>query len=678
MDDDRVVDPSHCAGKNSAYRDEGSCLGENESESDQFSSTILSYINQTLMEEEDMEEKYSMFQDSLALKHAEKSLYEAIGQKYPSSPPPPPPPPPPPTLDNYTTLESPDQSFSSNFSDYSFSSDTSSGTTSGFEFESIECNSFTIPTTLPIPSTTHYSTNHTSYFTTNNTGLGLDSALLSKSYLVQFERGVEQGTMFLPVQTPFITYHDNTTLFPSFTNPAPHGVIKSESHEEEHFLGRRHRKQEDEDEDEAEEQHRRSTKRSEAYIDDTELSELFDKLLVQGTRLGNNSSPYMRQGKTEEVVNLRTLLMQCAQAISSDDISTAKSLLKQIKQHSSPMGNGTQRLAHYFGNALEARLAGTGSQIYRMLSSKRTSAADMIRAYQVYSLACPFEKLAIMFANNSIWNKAKDVETLHIVDFGIGYGFKWPAFIHRISKRPGGSPKLRITGIELLQPGFRPLQRVHETGKRLASYCNRFNVPFEFNAIAQRWETIKVEDLKIKKNEFLAVNCLFRSEKLLDETVVEENPRGAVLDLIKKANPGIFVHGIVNGCYNAPFFSTRFREAVFHYTALFDVLDTNLAREDPMRLMFEEEFCGKEVMNVVACEGCERIERPETYKQWQLRIMRSGFRHLPLDDQIINKLRGRLRDDKYNSDIILQVDGNWVLQGWKGRILYASSCWVPA
>ncbi|XP_027343400.1 uncharacterized protein LOC113855970 [Abrus precatorius] len=415
-------------------------------------------------------------------------------------------------------------------------------------------------------------------------------------------------------------------------------------------------------------------------MDDSELSELFDKVLL-GTGLGKGTPPNMTfqegGGNDKQVVDLRTLLMLCAQASASDNLSYANKLLKQIRQHSSIIGDGTQRLAHYFGNALEARLAGTGLHVYSVLSNKIISAKDLIKAYQMYASVCPFEKLAIMFANQSIWNLAKEAETLHIIDFGIGYGFKWPALINRISKRAGGPPKLRITGIELPQPGFRPEEKVKETGHRLAGYCKRFNVPFEYNAIARRWETIKVEDLKIEKNEFVAVNCMFRFKNLFDETVVVNNPRDAVLSLIKKANPDIFVHGIVNGCYDAPFFVTRFREALFHYSAFFDILDINVARENPMRFMFEKELFGREVMNIIACEGSERVERPETYKQWQLRNMRSGFKQLPLDHQIIDILRDRLRGDGHNTNFMSDVDGNWMLQGWKGRILHASSCWIP-
>ena len=48
------------------------------------------------------------------------------------------------------------------------------------------------------------------------------------------------------------------------------------------------------------------------------------------------------------------------------------------------------------------------------------------------------------------------------------------------------------------------------------------------------------------------------------------------------------------------------------------------------------EVYGRQAMNVIACEGLERIVRPETYKQWQLRNLRTGFRQLPLNQEMMN------------------------------------------
>lgn len=65
-------------------------------------------------------------------------------------------------------------------------------------------------------------------------------------------------------------------------------------------------------------------------------------------------------------------------------------LLKHIRQHSSlmAMGNPMQGLAHYFADGLEARMAGSGAQIYKDLVSKPASAADVLKAYYLYLVVC--------------------------------------------------------------------------------------------------------------------------------------------------------------------------------------------------------------------------------------------------------------------------------------------------
>ncbi|XP_028086427.1 scarecrow-like protein 14 [Camellia sinensis] len=109
-----------------------------------------------------------------------------------------------------------------------------------------------------------------------------------------------------------------------------------------------------------------------------------------------------KQGNKKEVIDLRTLLSQCAQAVANADIRNANELLNRIRQHASPTGDGTERLAYYFANALEARLAGTGTSLYAAFKTKRISVADILKGYQVFMKACPFNKMSNMFANKSI------------------------------------------------------------------------------------------------------------------------------------------------------------------------------------------------------------------------------------------------------------------------------------
>ncbi|KAF8102738.1 hypothetical protein N665_0196s0031 [Sinapis alba] len=651
-----------------------------------FSDSVLKYISQVLMEE-DMEEKPCMFHDALSLQAAEKSLYEALGEKYPDH-------------SEHLITTTPVQLAHS--PDGSSSGYASSTTSSDWNFDCLENNR---PSWLrtPIPNNFVFQSTRPSQKSSGGSNVALKSSfsddlvsnMFNNSELAfQFKRGKEEASKFLPKSSQLVI--DVESYIPA-NDPKEHNSVpyrrtgkKKHWREDEHMVSEE-----------------RSKKQSAVYVDEAELSEMFDKILLFGrpkeqplcilhdnfiketvndssslsykTQQSSGQKPAATTGNSyvKETPDLRTLLVSCAQAVSGNDRKMAEDLLRQVRQHSSSYGDGTQRLAHYFANSLEARLAGTGTQIYTALSSKKTSASDMLKAYQTYISVCPFKKTAIIFANHSIMHLATNAKTIHIIDFGISYGFQWPPLIHRLAWRRGGSCKLRITGIELPQRGFRPAEGVNETGHRLASYCQRYNVPFEYNGIAQRWETIKVEDLKLREGEFVAVNSLFRFRNLLDETVAVHSPRDAVLKLIKKIKPNVFIPAILSGSYNAPFFVTRFREVLFHYSSLFDMCDTSLPQEDPMRVMFEKEFYGREIMNVVACEGTERVERPESYKQWQARAMRAGFRQLPLEKELVQKLKLMVESGYKSKEFDVDQDGNWLLQGWKGRIVYASCTLLP-
>jgi hypothetical protein len=692
------------AGNSMSTPSVGTSPGEDLSSDDsEFSETVLKYISQILLEE-NIEDKPCLFYDPLGLQVTEKSFYDALGQKYPPSsnlhleeP----------TYINLN-LGSPDDVFSaSSGGDYGVSriSSTRNSTDRQWVSDVFQPN-------LQPANGSQFLANQSNGVTNIGDGMELlaQNIFIDSESVLQFRRGLEEASKFLPRGNQLVIDLGTSMVSPELKGEDQKVELKGEKGEREispdGLRGRKNHEREDEDVDVEE---GRSNKQSAVYVEESELTEMFDKVLLSTEALslvcGNNDnelvqnkaskasqpngqpqggnggkSRAMKQGKMKEMVDLRTLLILCAQAVSAGDNRTANELLNQIRQHSSPYGEGSQRLAHFFANGLEARLAGTGTgaQIfYSSLISKRISASEILKAYKVYLLAAPFRRTSLFFATKMINKVAEKATSLHIIDFGIEYGFHWPLLVHKLSKRDGGPPKLRITGIEFPQPGFCPTERIEETGHRLAKYCERFNIPFEYHALAsQNWETIQIEDLRIDRNESIAVNCICRFKNLLDETVEGTSPRNAVLNLIRRINPDIFVHSIVNGAYNSPFFVARFREALFHFSALYDIYDVNLPRENQERLMFEREILGRDAMNVVACEGLERVERPETYKQWQLRTRRAGFRQLPLDQEVMTLLRSKLKE-WYHKDFVLDEDNHWMLLGWKGRVLFACSCWVP-
>ncbi|KAK9755251.1 hypothetical protein RND81_01G012700 [Saponaria officinalis] len=405
-------------------------------------------------------------------------------------------------------------------------------------------------------------------------------------------------------------------------------------------------------------------------------NEAGEKLQKKGSK--SRTTVSRKSSNMAEEVDLRTLLNQCAQAVSSFDLRSANEQLKQIRQHSSQYGDSIERVAHYFANALESRIAGTGSTFTSNIVDARISSSESLKAYRVYVQALPFKRVSYFLSNCTIGKTqmAVNAKKVHIIDFGILLGLQWPCLIQALSERSGGPPELRITGIDYPQHGFRPAERVEATGRRLSGYCERFNVPFRYQGIAQKWSSIQPEDLKIESDELVIVNCMYRSGTLLDETVEADSSKDGFLKLVKQLNPHLFVHGVINGTFNAPFFLTRFKEALFHYSALFDVFEATIPREDHARLLIESEMYGKELLNVIACEGAERIQRPESFKQWQTRTLRAGFKQLPLDKEVFKRAKATAKAH-YLDDFVVDEDRNWILQGWKGKIFCALSFWQP-
>ncbi|TKY66020.1 Scarecrow protein 9 [Spatholobus suberectus] len=668
----------------------------------EFSDAILSYISQILMEE-DMEDKTCMLQDSLDLQIAEKSFYEVIGEKYPSSP-----------LGNPGPVDPDDGAGDHNFSENYGSCSYNDG-----DLSSIFTNNSLHRNLGELPSQNFQGNNfsQSSYSSSNSVISSVEGPVDSPSSILQvsdlnsesqsilqFQKGVEEASKFLPSGNGLFAnlgVASFSTLEPKMGSDEL--SVKVEKDEGESFLaGSKGRKHHPRVEGDAEEN--RSSKQAAIYSEPTLRSSMIDIILLHSlgdgrrhfmarrdalqskndkTVLSNGKSKASGKGRSKkqngkrEVVDLRTLLVLCAQAVAADDYKGAHELLKQIRQHSNAFGDGNQRLAHIFADGLEARLAGTGSQIYKGLVSKRTSATDFLKAYHLYLAACPFRKMTSFISNVTIRKSGANSARVHVIDFGILYGFQWPTYIQRLSLAFEAPPKLRITGIDFPQPGFRPAERIVETGRRLAAYAESFKVPFEYNAIAKKWETIQLEELKIDRDEYLVVTCFYRGKNVLDESVAVDSPRNKFLSLIRKINPDLFIHGITNGAFNAPFFVTRFREALFHYSSLFDMLETIVPREDWERMLIEKDILGREALNVIACEGCERVERPETHRQWQARILRAGFLQQSFERELVKRAIEKVRTS-YHKDFVIDEDSQWLLQGWKGRIVFALSCWKPA
>lgn len=625
---------------------------------DLTSYATIGYINRMLLEE-DINEICS-YVDETALHSTEKTFYDILGQKYPSLP-----------LPGKTPLVSPDNSEISGDNN----SNSSCGESSNGSNQSGSINRCP-PNQL----------NHTR------------DAVPEYELASQFNKGVQEALKFVPNLDKLFLGSESSIGAPSSLKPqktshlvdnksngSEFGAKKNFNNDPElDIVEGRARKQKavsSYDLVRNEKMDKALLCRGKKYIEDvTTIREIFQKEMKdesQKTRLENSTGTKAKskQQLDKGLVDLRSLLMSCAQAVFSNDQITANEQIKKIREHSSQTGDSSQRLAFYFVDGLEARLAGIGSEIYRKLASKSVAFSDRLKAYRFYLAACPYKRATMYFSNQTIFNALKNESRIHIIDFAIQYGFQWPSFFERFSNWKSTPPSIRITGVDKPQSGFRPSELISETGKRLADYAQSFNIPFEYKGIASsKWGDIRIEDVDVNKNELLVVNCIC-SEILSDATTITDSTRDQLLSAVKKLNPDIVILGVVNSSFNGPYFVSRFKEALYHYSSLFDMLDTTMPRDNPERICLEKSL-GQKALNTVACEGSERVQRHESYKYWQSRIVRAGFVQMSLNRAIMKTIKDLVRG-LYHKEFVVDEDNGWLLMGWKGRILFAMSTWKP-
>jgi hypothetical protein len=152
------------------------------------------------------------------------------------------------------------------------------------------------------------------------------------------------------------------------------------------------------------------------------------------------------------------------------------------------------------------------------------------------------------------------------------------------------------------------------------------------------------------------------------------SPRDTVLGNVRRMRPDVFIQSVTNRSYGSSFLS-RFREMLFYYMAVFDMLDATVPRESRSRLVLEQVLLGHYVFNDISCEGMDLVQRPEKYRQWQARNRRAGLRQLPLKPSIVKAVEDEVTKH-YHRDFMVCQDGQWLLQGWMGRALTAHTAWV--
>lgn len=379
------------------------------------------------------------------------------------------------------------------------------------------------------------------------------------------------------------------------------------------------------------------------------------------------TSHFQPQTSTDD---LKHLLIACSRALSDNNSDQFEKLVEHASRGVSITGAPIERLGAYM---LQGLLARKGAGIYRAFKCHEPDSNALLAYTRTMYQVCPYLKFGYMAANGAIAQACKDSDRIHIVDFQIAQGTQWITLLQALADHPTGPPSVRITGVDDPVSRLARGAGLAAVGETFARISKKFNIPVEFHPVPAPASDVTGEMLGVRPGEALAVNFPLQLHHTPDESVDVSNPRDRLLRMVKSLSPRVVTLVEQEANTNTAAFLPRFAETLDYYLAMFESLDVAGGRGSADRIDVEQHCLAREIVNVVACEGGERVERHELFGKWRARFRMAGFEQCEMSPYVNSVIRGLLRGYSEHYSLV-ERDGAMLL-AWKNRNLISASAW---
>ncbi|KAK5842475.1 DELLA protein GAIP-B-like [Gossypium arboreum] len=375
-----------------------------------------------------------------------------------------------------------------------------------------------------------------------------------------------------------------------------------------------------------------------------------------------STRPVVLVDSQENGIRLVHALMACAEAVQQNNLNLAEALVKQIGFLAISQAGAMRKVATYFAEALARR-------IYRFYPQNPLdhSFSDVLHMH--FYETCPYLKFAHFTANQAILEAFEGKKRVHVIDFSMNQGMQWPALMQALALRVGGPPAFRLTGIG--PPSHDNSDHLQEVGCKLAQFAKKIHVEFEYRGfVANSLADLDASmlDLRPSEVEAVAVNSVFELHKLLARPGAIDK----VFSVVKQMKPELVTIVEQEANHNGPVFLDRFTESLHFYSTLFDSLEGSVSSQDKV---MSEVYLGKQICNVVACEGVDRIERHESLTQWRNRLSTAGFSPVHLGSNAFKQASMLLALFAGGDGYGVEENNGCLMLGWHNRPLITTSAW---
>ncbi|KAJ1387304.1 hypothetical protein SESBI_40126 [Sesbania bispinosa] len=418
---------------------------------------------------------------------------------------------------------------------------------------------------------------------------------------------------------------------------------------------------------------------------------------------------------------MEQLLVHCANAIETNDVTLAQQILWVLNNLALPDGDSNQRLAYSFLRALTARAAKTGSckmLLEQVVANTPNNLTMDTHKFSILELAnfvdlTPWHRFGFTAANAAILEATEGFSVIHIVDLSSTHCMQIPTLIDTIANRHDVAPLIKLTVIaDVAMREIPPMLDLSydELGAKLVNFARSRNVIMEFRVVSSSYTdgfAALLEDLRVQRlvhiaeaatAEALIINCHMMLHYIPDETLsaipgtdlasyvydsssctASVTPIMSLRSLFLKALRGLDPTAVLLVDEDADLTSnnlvSRLKSAFNYLWIPYDTVDTFLPRGSKQRQWYEADICWK-IENVIAHEGIHRVERLEAKSMWEQRMRSANFQGIAFSEDSVGEVKAML--DEHAAGWGLKKDDEHIVLTWKGHNVVFASAWLPA